>query len=131
MKDNSQSTILEPLPESAKEKHRRKLAKLTAETSRTGSPDQHKGQSSQSEQVSDLDKQNGANTSPAPDDLQSKSVVPASNNAESPSCQSKKAAHIRSGYSQTGYISQGDQADQSLVFAPTSVAGMINPLCEA
>jgi hypothetical protein len=83
MKDNSQSTVLEPLPESVKEKHRRKLALMTAETSRTGLPDQRKGQSSKSEQVPDLDKPNGGNMSPAPDDLQSKSVVPASNNAAS------------------------------------------------
>ena len=38
----------------------------------------------------------------------------------------KEGAHIRSGYSQTGYISQGDQADHTLVYAPASIAGMIN-----
>jgi hypothetical protein len=84
MKDNSQSTVLEPLPESIKEKHRRKLAKGIAETSRAGSPDQHKGQSSKSEQAPYLDQPNGGNTSPAPDDLQSESVAPASDNAQSP-----------------------------------------------
>jgi ATP-dependent exoDNAse (exonuclease V) alpha subunit len=38
----------------------------------------------------------------------------------------KEGAHIRSGYSQTGYISQGDQADYAPIYAPASVSGMIN-----
>jgi conjugative relaxase-like TrwC/TraI family protein len=38
----------------------------------------------------------------------------------------KEGAHIRSGYTQSGFISQGDQADHGPIDAPASVSGMIN-----